>query len=167
MNVDQKLTAIRDLIQQDVGNRGLAKDPEKNLINAYPDDFANACVSIAEHPKPSLVVVTGFFIPTATPPAHETDGPLGALYIARVFDKLGIPLVTIAELRCVFAMHAGAFAAQLPTPSHLDLPRYEQGALFGLYFGERWSDNEYRATHRLAIERPGDAANGRRYTMRG
>ncbi len=51
---DALLRAIRDLIQQDVNHRGLATDPEANLINACPDDFAAACRSIAETPSRRL-----------------------------------------------------------------------------------------------------------------
>ena len=86
------LDRLRDIIQEDVGMRGLAADPQRNLINACPDDFRAACHSLADHPAPRLVVVTGFFIPTATPPAGETDGPLGALFLARALSPLGIPV---------------------------------------------------------------------------
>ena len=71
------LREIRDLIQQDINHRGLATDPEANLIKACPDDFADACRSIAETPRPTLFVVTGFYIAHADPPCGETDGPLG------------------------------------------------------------------------------------------
>ena len=70
MNVDQKLTAIRDVIQQDVGNRGLARDPKDNLLTMCASDFAGACRSIAREDSPSIGIVTGFFIPNATPPAY-------------------------------------------------------------------------------------------------
>ena len=40
---DAVLREIRDLIQADANGRGLATDPEANLINACPDDFAAAC----------------------------------------------------------------------------------------------------------------------------
>ncbi len=80
---DAVLREIRDLIQVDVNRRGLATDPDANLLNACPDDFAAACRSIAGRPKPSLCVVTGFYIAHADPPCGETDGPLGALFLAR------------------------------------------------------------------------------------
>src|SRR5262245_10649909 len=63
MNKEDAFLAIRDSIQHDVGNRGLARDPAANLITACPDDFAAACRSIAEHPAPVVGVVTGFWIP--------------------------------------------------------------------------------------------------------
>ena len=36
---DPRLDALRDLIQQDVNQRGLRTDPVHNLIKACPDDF--------------------------------------------------------------------------------------------------------------------------------
>ena len=41
------LDLIRDIIQEDVGNRGLRSDPSMNLISAFPGDFAAACESLA------------------------------------------------------------------------------------------------------------------------
>src|SRR5579872_2004531 len=87
------LHTIRDLIQEDAGKRGLATDPAANLLTACSDDFAAACRSIAGHPKPALGIVTGFYIPHARPPAGETDGPLGALFLARALVPLGIRIV--------------------------------------------------------------------------
>src|SRR5262245_20414010 len=101
------LTRLRDIIQADVGRRGLRTDPVHHLINAYPDDFANACKSLAEHPHPRLIVVTGFFIPTATPPAGETDGPLGALFLARALVPLGIDVVLATDGFCIAALRRG------------------------------------------------------------
>ncbi len=75
------LDTMRDLIQQDVNQRGLASGPADNLLNVCPDDFRLACQSLAEHPRPVLVIVTGFFIPTGQPPCGETDGPLGAVFL--------------------------------------------------------------------------------------
>jgi len=66
---DSRLTALRDLVQQDIGNRGLRTDQEVNLVNTYPNDFEAACRSIAETVRPSVAVITGFFIPHARPPA--------------------------------------------------------------------------------------------------
>ena len=98
MTIDDTLRALRDTIQVDVGNRGLARDPADNLFTACPDDFAAACRSIADHPAPRVGIVTGFMIPSVDPPTGETDGPLGALFLARAFHHLGIPCSP--ALRC-------------------------------------------------------------------
>lgn len=98
---------IRGLIQQDVGGRGLTTDPEENLFTVCRDDFANACHSIAEHPRPEIAIVTGFYIPTANPPAAETDGPLGALYLARALTPLDIRVHLVTDQYCLHALEVG------------------------------------------------------------
>src|SRR5262249_14183973 len=114
LNVDQKLTAIRDVIQEDAGNRGLARDPHDNLLTATRDDFANACASITQHPHPVVESFTGFYIPSAQPPAFETDGPLGTLFFAQVLFQARISLRVIAPLLCMIAIREGATAARMP-----------------------------------------------------
>ena len=108
---DAVLREIRDLIQVDVNHRGLATDPDANLINACPDDFAAACRSIAETPDAALCVVTGFYIADADPPCGETDGPLGALFLARALTPLGIRVVMATDSFCQTALQAGLDAA--------------------------------------------------------
>jgi hypothetical protein len=156
---DPVLDRMRDVIQEDVGNRGLRRDPTRNLVSALPDDFARACASLTENPRPVLAVVTGFFIPTAAPPAGETDGPLGALFLARALPSLGIPVVLATDSFCVRGLKAGLSACDLEKNVPLiELPSPEQAA--------RMSPEDYREsflsqapgltiTHLLAIERVG------------
>src|SRR5207247_8577698 len=104
-DVSEILNAIRDLIQQDIGSRGLATDPAENLLTLTASDFASACRGIAGSPRqPSLVVVTGFWIPQGTPPAGETDGPLGALFLARALAPLGFRVVLATDAFCLKAL---------------------------------------------------------------
>jgi hypothetical protein len=110
---DAVLREIRDLIQVDVNRRGLATDPQANLINAFPDDFVAACRSIAETPQPSLCIVTGFYIPHAEPPAAETDGPLGAIFLARALAALDVGVALAADVYCGPALQAGLEASGL------------------------------------------------------
>src|SRR5438874_13592234 len=91
---------IRDLIQEDVGNRGLRADPAANLITAYPGDLGAACRSIVETPGAVIGIVTGFYIPHAKPPCGETDGPLGALFLARALTPLGAKVVLATDAFC-------------------------------------------------------------------
>src|SRR5687767_2503750 len=107
------LTALRDIVQQDPGQRGLARIPGDNLLTACADDFAAACRSIADHPKPRVAVVTGFFIPAAEPPAGETDGPPGALFLARALTPLGIQVALASDPFCLNALDAGLRACGL------------------------------------------------------
>jgi hypothetical protein len=113
MNMEATFAEVRNLIQQDVGNRGLARDPHENLLTACPDDLFRACESIARTPAPALGVVTGFTIPTAAPPAAETDGSLGALFLARALVPLGIPVVLAIDPPYVPALEVGLRACGL------------------------------------------------------
>src|SRR5262245_58204042 len=157
MTRDAALDAIREVIQEDVGNRGLRKDPASNLISATPADFLGACHSIAEHPQPALAIVTGFYIPTAQPPAGETDGPLGALFLARALAPLGLKIAIASDGFCIPALQAGLAACGLATTVPLvKLNRPSQS----LTPADYWSQFQQAArlgqiTHLLAIERVG------------
>jgi hypothetical protein len=145
MSPDERLRLLRDAVQVDVGNRGLARDPDRNLLNACPDDLANACRSLAEHPAPVLAVVTGFFIPSAG--LGETDGPLGAVYLARTLPALGVRVLLVGDPFCRRALEAGLEACGLlgQTPV-LDVPEHPGGA---------WWGGGPAPTHVLALERVG------------
>ncbi len=160
MTTDDKLAAILAAIQIDPGDRGLARDPRDNLFNACAGDFAAACRSIAGHSRPFLHLLTGFLIPAADPPAFETDGPLGAVFIIRSLMEFDLPVVLCStESDCAHAIAAGLEAADLiPSKVLRALPD-------AATFDSNWIADH--TTHVIAIERPGPAANGRYQTMRG
>lgn len=149
--------SMRDLIQEDVGGRGLRTVAESNLITACPDDFAEACRSIAETPKAKVLVVTGFHILHGNPPCSETDGPLGALFLARALTPLGIEVIIAGDGTCVPAVDAGLEVCHLQDEVRvIQLPR------------EAWDDHAYQEwiwaacdrstaplTHLIALERAG------------
>jgi hypothetical protein len=163
MNSDEKLAAILAAVQTDPGKRGLGRDPVDNLFTACPGDFAAACRGIAQHPSPALCIVTGFFIPTGTPPAMETDGPLGTLFLYRAMEQLGIFTAIMAEEECTAALRAGLRVLN-DRKNRLGSLRIavSKGSLPSQY-----DDCRVHFTHLIALERIGTAANGRCYTMRG
>jgi hypothetical protein len=114
-----KIDSIRDIIQHDIANRGLKTDPRENLVTACADDFRLACQSIAGTPHATLGIVTGFYIPAGEPPAAETDGPLGAVFIARALAPLGIPVTIFTDLWCSHALEVGLRHAGLSDVVHL------------------------------------------------
>jgi hypothetical protein len=168
MAIDDSLRALRDAIQIDVGDRGLARDPADNLLTACPDDFAKACRSIAEHSAPRVGVVTGFMIPTVEPPTGETDGPPGALVLAQAFTHLGIPCVLLSDRAGYDALWAGMeFLRLTPAIMLIDLPMDLDPA--AVLHGAR------ALTHLIALERSGPSHDhdsippdhrGRNHTMR-
>ena len=154
---DPRLTAIRDVIQEDVGNRGLRTDPAANLVTACADDFEAACRSLAGAERPALGVVTGFFIPQAQPPCGETDGPLGALFLARALVPLGVKVVLATDAFCARALEVGLGACGLRKAVPLvTLPPYQAaGSLSVGDYGQWFADRAGPLTHLLALERVG------------
>jgi hypothetical protein len=151
------LNRLRNVIQEDVGQRGLKTDPTRNLVNAFPDDFRNACLSLAQTPKPVLVIVSGFYIPTAQPPAGETDGPLGALFLARALTPLGVQLVIATDGFCIAALQAGLTACGLAATVPLVklTPVVANKVTPGQYWDMVQQTVRSPITHLLAIERVG------------
>jgi hypothetical protein len=156
MSHDDMLIALRDLVQEDVGNRGLRTDPSDNLVTAFPGDFAAACHSLAAAPRPRLCVVTGFYIPAATPPCGETDGPLGAVFLARALVPLGIEVVLAADGTSVPAMESALEACGLTADVPvIDLPPADGDDPGG--YREEFADAAGPLTHLMALERVGPA----------
>jgi hypothetical protein len=139
-----KIDSIRDIIQRDIGNRGLKTDPRENLVTARADDFRLACRSIAETPRASLGIVTGFYIPTGEPPAAETDGPLGAVFIARALVPVGMGVSIFTDPWCSHALEVGLRAAGLG-----DMVRVHVLSHFAV------DAMTSQLTHLLALERVG------------
>jgi D-glutamate cyclase len=154
---DGSLDAICEIIQEDAGNRGLRSHPTDNLISACPQDFHAACHSLAETVDASVAVVTGFFIPHGQPPCGETDGPLGALFLAHALSPLGIRVVLASDAFCIPALETGLWACGLrKTVPLVTLPSVEQAS--DLSISEYWRffvDRTGPLTHLIALERVG------------
>jgi D-glutamate cyclase len=171
---DALLDEIRALIQRDVNNRGLDRDPRDNLFTVCRDDFAKACRSIAETPQPVLHVVTGFFIPQAELPCGETDGPLGALFLARAGQTLGIKVALVTDAFCRRALEIGLQACDLETTFPvLVLPDRRNLGAYHTWFTtlkvnyRRWFQGYKEPTHLLALERVGPSFDDRCRNMHG
>jgi hypothetical protein len=151
------LEAVRDLIQEDVGGRGLRTDPVRNLCTVCAPDFEAACRSLATTPSLAVGIVTGFLIPHAQPPAGETDGPLGALFLARVLAAWGSTAVLVTDRFCESALRAGLAACGLEQVVPLvTLPEFETARR--LTPEEYWREfiaHAGRLTHLIALERAG------------
>jgi D-glutamate cyclase len=155
--IAESLDAICAIIQEDAGNRGLRTDPDENLITACAGDFHRACGSLAAEPQAALAIVTGFFIPHGQPPCAETDGPVGAVFLARALTPLGIRVVLASDAFCIPALKAGLWASGLQkTVPLVTLPSVEQAAK--LSSSEYWQAVAERTgplTHLIALERVG------------
>jgi D-glutamate cyclase len=156
MTSDERLDALRDVIQADPGGRGLARDCAANLLTVCRNDFRQACQGLAQAHRPSLGIVTGFFIPRADPPCAETDGPLGALFLARALVPLGIPVTLLVEAYLINALEAGLRACGLrDLVTMVVLPGPDQP--WQEFLEGNWRRRRDELTHLLALERVGPA----------
>src|SRR5262245_49732857 len=118
----ETLDQILALVQRDPVGRGLRNDPHDNLITSTAGDFEKACRAIAQHPDPRIAIVTGFTIPSIDPPCGETDGPLGALYLARSFAPVGIPVTLATDGTTLPALRAAIIPARMSQTAVVELP---------------------------------------------
>ena len=75
---------IEQVIQMDVGRNITA------LFDAAKGGLWAAASALAAAPAVRVGLITGFFVPLGSPPAAETDGPLGAALLAKGFEEVGI-----------------------------------------------------------------------------
>jgi hypothetical protein len=163
---DPVLTAMRDSIQIDPGRRGLATDPQDNLFTACPDDFEAACRRLASEPNATLAIVTGFLIAHADPPCGETDGPLGALFLARALEPAGIRVALFTEWHSKAALKAGLASCGLADRTLLRT--FPPSHSWNAWQATEWADPGFQPTHLLALERVGPVhGSDRCHNMRG
>ncbi|QEL19530.1 glutamate cyclase domain-containing protein [Limnoglobus roseus] len=160
-----KLVAILAAVQVDPGNRGLATVPGNNLFTATATDFQAACHSLAVHPNLIPLVVTGFIIPSVSPPRFETDGPLGAVFLVRAFVELKVWAKFATDPGCYGAVIRGIIESGIPHHWVQKNGRDDNDLLIDNISPE--GRDVGGVTHVISIERPGPAADGRCRTMRG
>jgi D-glutamate cyclase len=143
---------IEALIHQEVGRN------IDGLFAAANGGLWQAASALAAAPKPSVGVITGFYVPLGTPPAGETDGPVGAALFAGALTRVGVSCRLITDEPC-----RGTCAAALQgTAVPLDVVPLggDLGDAIALW-------REIGVTHALSIERCGRSADGAPRNMRG
>ncbi len=78
---------IEALIHQEVGRN------IDGLFAAARGGLWQAASALATASDPSVGIITGFYVPLGTPPAAETDGPVGAALLAGALTagRRGLP----------------------------------------------------------------------------
>jgi D-glutamate cyclase len=142
---------IERVIQVDVGRHITP------LFGAAKGGLQAAASALAEAPAPRVGLITGFYVPQGSPPAAETDGPVGTALLAKGLTEVGIPcrLATDEPCRsaCVAALAgAGAIGVQVDATPVAETIAAWRGA--GI-------------THAISIERCGRSADGSPRNMRG
>ena len=147
--------AIERAVQQDVG-RNIAP-----LFAAGAGGLYGAASAIAATPRPVLGLITGFFVPHGTPPAAETDGPVGTALLAAGLAAVGVPCRIATDTLCAEACAAALRGAAVPhVPIDAAAPGADMGALT-----TAWT--AHGVTTAIAIERCGPGRDGVPRNMHG
>jgi D-glutamate cyclase len=146
---------IEGLIQVDVGRNITA------LFDAARGGLWSAASALAAAPAPKIGLITGFYVPLGSPPAAETDGPVGTALLAKGFGDIGIPCRVATDEPCRDACAAALAGASLPG---VPIDTVSIGdSMRGLIDAWRRVD----ITHAISIERCGRSADGAPRNMRG
>jgi hypothetical protein len=149
--LQETLDRIERHSRRDPGARGLAAHAPLRLLAPAAEALA-----MAER----VVIVTGFCVRACR--IGETDGLSGALALAGALRLQGKDVVLLTDGFSAPLLAAGMMADGSETPVHL-LGQSQEDADIAIDVLLA----SFAPTHVMAIERPGNAADGHRYSMRG
>jgi hypothetical protein len=117
-----------------------------------------AASALASARELSVGIITGFYVPMGTPPAAETDGPVGAAMLADALRRVGVPCRVVTDEPCRGTCAAALRDADVP----LDVV-----PLGGSVDEVVRSWRTLGVSHVVSIERCGRSADGAPRNMRG
>ena len=140
---------LEEIISENLDSRGMDKI-------CLIDEIENAAKELIK--ANTIIIATGFLIKDAM--AGETDGPLGAISAASALKKLGKNIVIVTDIYSKSMINEASKLIDLKSPVEIFLKGKEEE------FSKRIL-NQYNPDCILAVERPGEASDGRIYSMRG
>jgi D-glutamate cyclase len=146
---------IERLIHVDVGRNIIG------LFDAARGGLWGAASALAAARATRAGLITGFYVPQGSPPAAETDGPVGAALLAKGLEAVGIPCRLATDEPCRSACAASLAGAGVPG---VPIDAVAIGAALGPLI-EAW--RAAGITHAISIERCGRSADGAPRNMRG
>ena len=166
-NVKNAVSYMERIVQADEGKRGI-----KDII-LPSGELYNAALEMVKSKR--VAIITGFPCMMDYTPPTETDGPLGALSIAKTLLMLGKDVVIVTD-ECneevLLACTASAMGHKtlLPngvTTGTLTMESFPASTQFGPEDEARLSELQGSVDLVVAIERAGPCQDGRYLTMRG
>lgn len=116
---------LEQIVHRDPAGRGLASF-RRHGSSLDAGQLRAAAMHLAQHAS-AVGIVTGFCIADGPRVAAETDGPPGALFLARAFSALGIETVLISDCFALPLLVAGCAAWNLAGVPLVEFP-LESGA---------------------------------------
>ena len=146
---------IERLIHVDVG-RNIT-----GLFEAARGGLWGAATALAARAPARVGLITGFYVPQGSPPAAETDGPVGAALLAKGLEAIGIRCRLATDEPCRGACAAALAGAGMP---QVPVDVVAIGAPLAPLI-KTW--RKAGITHAISIERCGRSADGAPRNMRG
>lgn len=152
--LDAIIGSIETLVQQDEGNRGIRP------ILEPPGELLRCCelIEISHH----VIIITGFPCMISYDPPTETDGPLGALSMAKSLLHLGKAVTLLTDLCNEAVVRACAKGAKLQDfHEKLTIKAFPPNEMMG---DEHWAGLHAVAESAdllISIERAGPCKDGR------
>ena len=143
---------IEALIQEEVGRN------IDGLFAASKGGLWHAASSLAAGTHQSVGILTGFYVPLGTPPAAETDGPVGAAMLAGALTQVGVSCRLVTDEPCRATCAAALRGTEVP----LDVVPLGGAVDDTIALWRRLG-----VSHALSIERCGRSADGAPRNMRG
>jgi len=113
--IEEKVRDIERLITLDIGGRGIIQplyESALSLQGGYPSLLAASKIKEQLSENQCAMITTGFLVPPFF--IQETDGPIGALSLARGFDQFcGANSLIVAERETLPVLRGVAYAAGL------------------------------------------------------
>lgn len=132
------------------------------LFPFFLGNLAKAAVSLAENKHDRIIIVTGFFIPGEHISMPETDGPIGAVHLAKVLHEAGKQVSFLTDSRCVEAVHTAMVSNGLMLAIHVADSVSDVETLI-----KTWTTEDDAPTHLISIERAGPDCSGVVRNMKG
>ncbi len=169
----KRIKSIEEFVQRDPGKRGIGAiiPPFSDISGAFSSHLeasAQAMLSCTH-----AIIMTGFPCMLNYTPPTETDGPLGALCLARCLVALGKKVHVITDecneeavLACAAASGVPALGMDANQEPLLQLESFPPNPIFSPADHARLMDLGKQADLIIAIERAGPSRDGRYLTMR-
>jgi hypothetical protein len=155
MTPEEAFAELERVAARDVGRGGAT-------LAAYTrGGLGRAARSLVVADPLDVVVLTGFLIPAASPPAAETDGPLGAAQLAAAVRLLGGRVRLLTDEPCAPVVRAALRAAGVD--AEVDAAPLDGFDDWAGPAAQRYA----HASHLVAVKRVGPGADGVPRTVRG
>lgn len=142
---------LEALVRHDPGGRGVASYQCQGQRLAV-GQLAGAARELAERAR-GVAIVTGFCVADLLVPVAETDGPPGALYLARALEALGVEVVFVTDRYALPLLRIGCREWRLDAAVvEVPIEREQAEAAIEEFLATATGG---RLTHLLAIERVG------------